>query len=115
MGVSSFTGALKSATTCGCGTLAGTMTQADTGVCSHNTGMNTVAAATAGRRTAVVITITYTVDSAVATITLTSVVSAANAITREDMTAAIQAVVNANPSWAASVTVPTVLSVSVTN
>jgi hypothetical protein len=77
--------------------------------------MNTVAAATAGRRAAVVITITYTVDSAVATITLTSVVSAANAMAGDiqAVTDAIQTVIDANPTWAGSVEVPTITRVSV--
>merc|ERR1712086_521873 len=66
------------ATCCGVGLLVGTMTQTD-GVCAHKTGTNTqCVAADAVRRGAVVITVTYTVDSAVASITLTAVVVSTN-------------------------------------
>jgi hypothetical protein len=114
-GVDAFTGPLKSAVTCSMGKAAGTMAQdASTGVCTHNSGCNTVAAATPGRRGTVIITVTYSVDSAVATVTLTVVMSSANEITRETLATAIQTVVDANPAWAGSVTVPTINSVSVT-
>jgi len=113
-GAAAFTGELKSAVTCAMGTAAGTMAQdASTGVCTHNSGCNTVAAATPGRRGTVIITVTYSVDSAVATVTLTVVMSSANEITRETLATAIQTVVNANPAWAGTV-VPTILAVSAT-
>merc|ERR1712195_370512 len=71
--------AQKESTCCGIGVLAGTMTQTD-GVCAHKTGTNTQCAAAdvVARRGAVVITVTYTVDSAVASITLTTVVQSTN-------------------------------------
>merc|ERR1712021_94858 len=71
-GAAAFIGKTKEAVTCTLGIGAGTLTQGTDGVCAHNNGMNTAAAATA-RRAAVTITVTYSVDSAVATVTLTSI------------------------------------------
>merc|ERR1712166_1360454 len=81
--------AQKESTCCGIGVLAGTMTQTD-GVCAHKTGTNTqCAAADPVRRGAVIITVTYTVDSAVASITLTTVVDSTSAMTLTTLTDAI--------------------------
>merc|ERR1740117_2124485 len=89
------------------------MTQdADTGECAHKTGTDTVAtAADAGRRGAVVITITYTVDSAVATITLSAVVSSAGTMNVASLTQVIAAVAAANPTAYGGLTAPTVSSI----
>merc|ERR1711957_23464 len=86
--------AKREATCCGIGVLAGTMTQTD-GVCAHKTGTNTQCAAAdvVARRGAVVITVTYTVDSAVASITLTTVVQSTNTMTLTTLTDAIAAVI----------------------
>merc|ERR1712166_973061 len=104
--------AQREATCCGIGVLAGTMTQTD-GVCAHKTGTNTQCAAAdvVARRGAVVITVTYTVDSAVASITLTTVVQSTSTMTT--LTDAIAAVIAANPAWAGSVTAPTITAIQV--
>merc|ERR1712195_80962 len=106
--------AQKESTCCGIGVLAGTMTQTD-GVCAHKTGTNTQCAAAdvVARRGAVVITVTYTVDSAVASITLTTVVQSTNTMTLTTLTDAIAAVIAANPAWAGSVTAPTITAIQV--
>merc|ERR1712166_1407702 len=105
--------AQKESTCCGIGVLAGTMTQTD-GVCAHKTGTNTqCAAADPVRRGAVIITVTYTVDSAVASITLTTVVDSASAMTLTTLTDAIAAVIAANPTWQGSVTAPTITEIQV--
>merc|ERR1711865_1355922 len=89
--------AQKESTCCGIGVLVGTMTQTD-GVCAHKTGTNTQCAAADVRRGAVIITVTYTVDSAVASITLTTVVDSTSAMTLTTLTDAIAAVIAANPT-----------------
>merc|ERR1712195_386351 len=105
--------AQKESTCCGIGVLAGTMTQTD-GVCAHKTGTNTqCAAADPVRRGAVIITVTYTVDSAVASITLTTVADSASAMTLTTLTDAIAAVIAANPTWQGSVTAPTITEIQV--
>merc|ERR1712195_63001 len=105
--------AQKESTCCGIGVLAGTMTQTD-GVCAHKTGTNTqCAAADPVRRGAVIITVTYTVDSAVASITLTTVVDSTSAMTLTTLTDAIAAVIAANPTWQGSVTAPTITEIQV--
>jgi len=106
--------AKREATCCGIGVLAGTMTQTD-GVCAHKTGTNTQCAAAdvVARRGAVVITVTYTVDSAVASITLTTVVQSTNTMTLTTLTDAIAAVIAANPTWQGSVTAPTITAIQV--
>merc|ERR1711957_730385 len=106
--------AKREATCCGIGVLAGTMTQTD-GVCAHKTGTNTQCAAAdvVARRGAVVITVTYTVDSAVASITLTTVVQSTSTMTLTTLTDAIAAVIAANPAWAGSVTAPTITAIQV--
>merc|ERR1712166_1014232 len=106
--------AQKESTCCGIGVLAGTMTQTD-GVCAHKTGTNTQCAAAdvVARRGAVVITVTYTVDSAVASITLTTVVQSTDTMTLTTLTDAIAAVIAANPAWAGSVTAPTITAIQV--
>merc|ERR1712166_1315712 len=102
----------REATCCGVGVLAGTMTQTD-GVCAHKTGTNTQCAAgdVVARRGAVVITVTYIVDSAVASITLTTVVQSTNTMTLTTLTDAIAAVIAANPTWQGSVTAPTITAI----
>merc|ERR1712086_1012011 len=107
--------AKREATCCGVGLLVGTMTQTD-GVCAHKTGTKTqCVAADAVRRGAVVITVTYTVDSAVASITLTAVVVSTNtmALDHSLLTMSIAAVIAANPAWAGSVTAPIITAIQV--
>jgi len=104
--------AQKESTCCGIGVLAGTMTQTD-GVCAHKTGTNTQCAAADARRGSVVITVTYTVDSATASITLTTVADSASAMTLTTLTDAIAAVIAANPTWQGSVTAPTITEIQV--
>merc|ERR1712166_458967 len=105
--------AQKESTCCGIGVLAGTMTQTD-GVCAHKTGTNPqCAAADPVRRGSVIITVTYTVDSAVASITLTTVADSASAMTWATLTDAIAAVIAANPTWQGSVTAPTITEIQV--
>merc|ERR1712021_210470 len=108
-GAAAFIGKTKEIFTCTAGIGAGTMTQGTDGVCAHNNGMNTAAAATA-RRAAVTITVTYSVDSAVATVTLTSIVANTATMTPASLATAMAEVIAANPVFAgvATVTVTTV-------
>jgi len=108
-GAAAFIGKTKEAVTCTLGIGAGTMTQGTDGVCAHNNGMNTAAAATA-RRAAVTITVTYSVDSAVATVTLTSIVANTATMTPASLATTMAAVIANNPTFAgvATVTVTTV-------
>jgi len=111
-GAESYNGVNKQSFECAYGVEVTVMWQASNGTCYNEKGndLTSVANNVVSRRSAVTITFTILVDSAVSELTLTAIVATADAITATELTAAVHATITANPAFA-SATVPTVLSI----
>merc|ERR1712086_774986 len=109
-GPASYIGTTKQSFECAYGVKVTIMRQASNGTCYNNEGNDLRSAATDGRRSAVTITFTILVDSAISEQTLTAIVATADAVTATELTAAVTATIAANPAFAGA-TAPTIVSI----
>merc|ERR1712086_39814 len=111
-GPASYIGTTKQSFECAYGVKVTIMRQASNGTCYNNEGndLRSAATGTVVRRSAVTITFTILVDSAISEQTLTAIVATADAITATELTAAVTATIAANPAFAGA-TAPTIVSI----